>query len=60
MRTRVYDAIVALLSDRNWHWASEIGKVTAYHEEWLRELTKDPLFEFDGTNAMIRLRGSDA
>jgi hypothetical protein len=56
MRTRVYTSILRWLSDRRWHKTSELAKLTRYHEEWLRELGRDPHFEIDVEGGRIRLR----
>jgi len=56
MRTRVYRAIVELLSDGRWHWLAEIGEVTSVPDHWARRLSDDPEFELDASRAMIRLR----
>jgi hypothetical protein len=56
MRTRVYNSIVQLLSDRRWHAATDLQHVTSYPTEWLRELEQDPRFDVDATSGKIRLR----
>ena len=37
-RKRIFEAIMGLLADRQWHDVGELRAVTGYPDEWVREL----------------------
>jgi len=55
MRTKVYDSIVELLSDGEWHPTDELWNVTKEPADWLKILAQDEHFEFDSSEGRIRL-----
>jgi len=55
MRTKVYDSIVELLSDGEWHPTDELWKVTKEPADWLKILARDGHFEYDDFEGKIRL-----
>ena len=56
MRTKVYDSIVELLSDGEWHPTDDIWNVTTEPTDWVKILARDERFEYDASEAKIRLR----
>lgn len=58
MRRKVYDAIVARLSDYRWHEIGELRDLTAHPEPWLEELARDRRFDIDKAERRMRLRAS--
>jgi hypothetical protein len=55
MRTKVYAAIVELLSDGEWHPTEELRNVTTEPAAWVKVLSHDRHFEYDAQDARIRL-----
>ena len=45
MRTRIFESIVDLLRDRQWHSASEVAERTRYANEWIDELRCELVLE---------------
>jgi hypothetical protein len=42
-QTTTYERIMQLLSDGDWHRAEELGAISAYPQEWVKELTHEPV-----------------
>jgi hypothetical protein len=55
MRTKIYNAIIELLSDGAWHPTDHLWRVTTEPVSWLKLLSRDPHFEYDASEAKIRL-----
>jgi len=60
MRTKVYDSIVELLSDGEWHPTDDLWRVTTEPADWLKILAGDSHFEYDDAEAKIRLLSTPA
>ena len=55
MRTKVYNSIVELLADGEWHPIDDLWKVTTEPADWLKILARDAHFEYEVSQAKIRL-----
>ena len=56
IRHTVYDRIQELLSDGRWHDIGELGEVTPYASEWVRELTHEPSIEIQDSRGRTLVR----
>jgi hypothetical protein len=57
---RIFAAIMSLLADREWHTVQELGLVSRYPNEWVRELLLEERIEVttEGSTLtpLVRLR----
>jgi hypothetical protein len=53
--TTTYERIMQLLSDGGWHREEELGRVSAYPREWVKELThvEDAIVERDPRDGYV-------
>jgi hypothetical protein len=56
VRTRLFDSIVELLHDRQWHPATEVAEKTRYAAEWIAEQRLESLVETDERDGQLLVR----